>query len=88
MFDALVYETFILLVLLSGAPLIVSAAVGVVIATLQAATQLQEQTVLYLGKLVGVLAVLFVFSGWATAECIEYMQQSFALVAFMGRLAP
>ena len=87
-FDALVYETFVLVVLLSGAPLFVSAAVGIVISTVQTATQLQEQTVLFVGKLIGVLAVLFLFSGWAMSECIEYVHQSFALIVYLGRASP
>ncbi len=57
---SLTQEALWLVLLLSAPPVIVAAAVGLVIAFLQAATQLQEQTVQYLFKFFAIVVTIFV----------------------------
>ena len=58
----LMYDVFVLAVELAGPLLIISMLVGVVIAILQAATQIHEQTITFVPKLL-VIGIILVFSG-------------------------
>ena len=57
---ALTREALWLVLLLSGPPILAAAAVGLVVAFLQAATQLQEQTFAYALKFLAITITLFV----------------------------
>ena len=54
----LTYQALWLVLLLSAPPVIVAAIIGLVIAFLQAATQIQEQTLSFAVKLIAVMATL------------------------------
>ncbi|MCI8640014.1 MAG: flagellar type III secretion system protein FliQ [Coprococcus sp.] len=58
----LMYETFVMVVQLAGPLLVISMLVGVLIAILQAATQIHEQTVTFVPKLL-VIGIILVFGG-------------------------
>ncbi len=49
-----------LVLILSGPPILAAAVVGLLIAVLQSATQLQEQTLQYAAKFVAIVLTLFV----------------------------
>ena len=49
-----------LVLVLSGPPILAAAVVGLLIAVLQSATQLQEQTLQYAAKFVAIVLTLFV----------------------------
>lgn len=51
-------EALWLVLLLSGPPIIVASAVGLVVAFLQAATQLQEQTFAYTAKFIAIVITI------------------------------
>ena len=57
-------ETLYLVLLVSGPPLLVALAIGLVVGLLQAVTQVQEQTLSFVPKLVAVATVLVVAGGW------------------------
>ncbi len=56
------YEFFILCVQLAGPVLIISMVVGIIISLLQAATQIHEQTLTFVPKLL-VIGIILVVSG-------------------------
>ncbi len=58
----LMYQFFLLAVRLCGPVLIISMLVGILISILQAATQIHEQTLTFVPKLI-VIAVILVFTG-------------------------
>lgn len=58
----LIYQVFILSMKLGGPILIISMIVGIVISILQAATQIHEQTITFVPKLI-VIAVLLLITG-------------------------
>jgi len=61
--------------LLIGAPvLLVSLLVGLVISLLEAATQIQEQTLSFLPKLLAVAVVLVVAGPWMLTHLVELAQ--------------
>ncbi len=58
----LMYQVFILAIKLCGPILIISMLVGILISILQAATQIHEQTLTFVPKLI-VIAVILVIAG-------------------------
>ena len=73
----LMYDVFVLAVELAGPLLIISMLVGVVIAILQAATQIHEQTITFVPKLL-VIGIILVLSG----ETMLRMLQDFTVRIF------
>lgn len=76
-------EALILTLKLSLPLLLVSLVVGVLVSILQAATQIQEQTLTFLPKIVAVVFTLFVILPWLLVEIIGYTE---SLIVQMGRL--
>jgi flagellar biosynthetic protein FliQ len=63
-----------LLTLLVAAPLLVTALlVGVVVSLLQAITQVQEQTVAFVAKLVALSAVMLLVLPWGLDQLVGYL---------------
>lgn len=56
----LTYQALWLVLLLSAPPIVVAAVVGLLIAFVQAATQLQEQTIQYAAKFFAIVLTIFV----------------------------
>lgn len=77
----LMYEFFILAVQLAGPLLIISMLVGVVISILQAATQVHEQTITFVPKLL-VIGLILVFSGGTMLQTMQdFMIKIFGIIA-------
>ena len=66
---------------LGGPMLLLSMLVGVVVAVLQAGTQIYEQTILFALKLVVVVVVLLVGGGWMLETLQDYTRELFAMIA-------
>lgn len=65
-------ETLYLVLLVSAPALLASLAIGLGVGLLQAVTQVQEQTLSFVPKLVGVAIVLAVLGGWMSAELVRF----------------
>lgn len=79
------YEALMLILVLSGPPILISVGVGLFVAIFQAATQIQEQTLSTTVKLLAVILSLMVLGGWLGAEILEYAQRIFANFAKWSR---
>jgi len=76
----------VLQVLMMAAPLLLSAlTVGLVIAILQAATSIQEQTLTFVPKMVVILVMLAVFGGLMMSSLGEYTTELFRRIPEMAR---
>ena len=65
-----------------GSPmLLLSMLVGMVVAVLQAVTQIHEQTISFILKLIVVVLVLLVGGGWMLETLQDYTRQIFAIIA-------
>lgn len=65
-----------------GSPmLLLSMLVGMVVAVLQAVTQIHEQTISFILKLIVVVLVLLVGGGWMLETLQDYTRQMFAIIA-------
>ena len=65
---------------LGGPMLILSMMVGVFIAIFQAVTQIHEQTLSFLFKVVVIAAVLLIGGGWMMETLLDYARSLFAVV--------
>lgn len=73
-------RALLLVLMLSLPPIVVAAAVGVLVGLVQALTQIQEQTISFAFKLASIILVIFVTMGWLGSELIAYAADSFARI--------
>lgn len=66
---------------LGGPMLILSMLVGVVIAIFQAVTQIHEQTISFMLKLIVVILILLIGGSWMLTTLQDYTKEIFALIA-------
>ena len=59
--------------------------IGLVVAIFQATTSIQEQTLTFLPKLVVILAVIALLSGWMFTEMREYTLSLFQMIPRIAR---
>ncbi len=75
-----------LVLLLSAPPVLVAALVGLVIAILQAATQIQEQTFQYAAKLFAIVLTIFVTASMLGGTLYQFGDRVFdAIATIAGR---
>ena len=76
----------ILQVLALAAPLLISAlVVGLVVASFQATTSIQEQTLTFVPKVIAILLVLGFLGGWMFSSLRDYTVQLFRMIPDMAR---
>ena len=78
----------ILMSLLVGAPvMLVAAGVGLLVSIVQAVTQLQEQTLSFVPKIVAMMLVLMLLAPWLIDQMVDYSTELFLQVPsrVMGR---
>jgi flagellar biosynthetic protein FliQ len=68
---------------LAGPMLVLSMLVGVVVAIFQAVTQIHEQTISFILKLVVVIGVLLIGGSWMLNSLQDYTRTLFDLIATM-----
>ena len=75
----------IMLALLVSAPmLIVALVLGLLVSIVQAVTQIQEQTLAFVPKLVGVAAVFLIMLPWILQTLIRYTTELFRSIPSMA----
>ena len=67
-----------LVLLLVAPPVLVAAAVGLLVAFIQAATQLQEQTLQYAAKFFAIVLTIFVTASLMGATLFQYTDRIFS----------
>lgn len=71
----------VMMALLASAPLLVTALViGVLVSLVQALTQIQEQTLTFIPKLLAVAVVMLLSLPWMVRELVGYITQVFNLL--------
>lgn len=73
-----------LILLLSMPPLLASLIVGLVISLLQALTQVQEQTLTFVPKIIATIVVLMISASWMLDELREFALSVFAMIPRVG----
>ena len=76
----LMYEVFVMAIRLAGPPLILSMLIGILISINQAATQIHEQTLTFVPKLL-VIGIVLVFTGSSMLTALqEFTVRIFQLI--------
>ncbi len=73
-------ETINKIMLLSAPFLLISIVLGLVIAVFQAATQIHEQTMTFVPKLVGILIMMLVCGPWLLINLSEFFRMILSLM--------
>ncbi len=75
----IVRQTLVLAMVVSAPMLIIGLVVGIVISLLQAITQIQEQTLTFIPKIVSMIAAAIVLMPWIGHRLLEYTTMMFQL---------
>jgi flagellar biosynthesis protein FliQ len=71
------------MLLLAAPLLLVILVVGFIVSVLQAATQINEQTLSFVPKLIAVAVTLVIAGPWMVATMVNYIQRLFAQIPFV-----
>ncbi len=71
------YQALLLILILSGPPVLISMILGLFVAIFQAATQIQEQTLSFVVKLLAVVLTLFIMGSWLGEVIMQYANNIF-----------
>ena len=71
-FVAIAKQTLFLVIILTGPPVMTALLVGLTISILQATTQIQEQTLTFVPKLVAVVSILAISGPWMLAQLLAF----------------
>ena len=77
-FLALTNDALCLVLILSAPPIIVASVAGLLVAIVQAATQIQEQTLQYTAKFFAIVLTLFVTASLIGASLYRYSDRIFS----------
>jgi flagellar biosynthetic protein FliQ len=65
-------EGLLLVVILSAAPMLASMLVGLIVSVLQATTQIQEQTLSFVPKLIAVFVTIALLGPWMLNQAVRF----------------
>jgi flagellar biosynthesis protein FliQ len=68
----IVQEALILVLVVSGPPVILALIVGMIVAVFQATTQIQEQTLTFAPKVVVIFGVLALLGPWIGSQLVRF----------------
>ena len=72
------------MMLLISAPMLLTAlAVGLLVSVLQAATQINEMTLSFIPKLIGMFGVLIISGPWMVSMMVDYIQRLFGSIPWL-----
>lgn len=77
-------EALLLVLLLSLPSIVVAAVLGVIVSLVQAVTQVQEQTLSFVVKLIGVVVTLLFTAAWFGRELLQYSTRLFDYIMRLG----
>ncbi len=71
-------EAFLLMLILSAPVLAVGLVVGLVVSILQAVTQIQEQTLVFVPKILAMVAATVLLLSWMSVKLMEFSTEMFS----------
>lgn len=76
-------EGLLLILLLSAGPLGAAMVIGLIVSVLQATTQVQEQTLSFVPKLIGISLILVIVGPWMLNETVRFTRMMFDAIALI-----
>lgn len=77
-------QALLLILMLSLPPLLASLLVGLGVSLLQALTQIQEQTLTFVPKIIVTILVIIITASWMLRTLIDYSNEVFSLIPRVG----
>jgi len=74
----------VVVALLSLGPVLLSLCAGLTVSVFQSVTQIQEQTLSFLPKVLTVSAGMFFFGGWALEQLVTYFRDILLILPEIG----
>lgn len=71
------YEALLLILIISGPPILFASIIGIFVAIFQAATQIQEQTFAFAVKMLAVMGTVLLMGGWLGGLISQFGSQIF-----------
>ena len=71
-------DAFMLMLLISAPILVVGLVVGLVVSVMQAVTQIQEQTLVFVPKIIAMVGVTIAMISWITVKMMEFSAEMFS----------
>ena len=78
---AILQESLLVALKLSASMLVISIAIGLVIAIFQAATQIHEQTLTFVPKVLAIALLLIILGSWMMTLMDDLVQRLFRIMA-------
>ncbi len=73
------------LILMLAGPLLLSALlIGLVVSVFQAATQINEQTLSFIPKLIGIFAALIFLGPWMVSMMVDFIQRLYGNIPWLA----
>jgi flagellar biosynthetic protein FliQ len=76
--------TMVLILQLSAPTLLVGMVIGLIISIVQAVTQIQEQTLTFVPKMVAMAVVAVITASWCLTKILEFTKEMFTFANFGG----
>jgi flagellar biosynthetic protein FliQ len=73
-----------LTLMVSAPPLLAALIIGLVVSIFQAATQINEMTLSFIPKLVGMFVVLIITGPWIVTLLVDYIQRLFGSIPWLA----
>ncbi len=77
-------EALITILMVSAPVLVISVVSGLIVSVFQATTQIHDQTLSFVPKILSVLLALFLFGGWMLGRLAEFARSFMDKVAHLG----
>ena len=77
--------TMMTVAVLSGPPLLAAMITGFVISLFQAVTQIQEMTLVFVPKIIAVIATLTILGGWLLTQLVTFGQRCFSAASVVDQ---
>lgn len=77
----LVQEALLLALKLSAPAMMAGLSVGILVSVFQAATQIHEQTLVFVPKVLTVLGVLIACGGWMMVTIVDFSQRTISSIS-------
>lgn len=74
-------EGLYLSIIISLPVLLIALIIGLIISILQAATQIQEQTLTFVPKFIAIAIIIYLFGKWMLSHLVNFAQHSFIILS-------
>ena len=76
-------EALLLILILSAGPMLASVVIGFLVSVFQATTQIQEQTLSYVPKLIGVFLAIAILGPWMLTQMVRFTRVLFESIVLI-----